>query len=177
MAVANLVSVEEYLNTVYEPDCDYVNGELVERNAGETDHSALLGLLGAWLFSRRKELGIHVFSVTRVQVAPRRVRVPDLAVTTSKAKGRILREPPLLCVEILSPEDRVSRVEDRIGEYLRMGVLHVWLIDPRAKRAWSYASGGTREPVRLLTTASPRIELPIDEIFAELEEEIDLSET
>jgi hypothetical protein len=33
-----LVSVEEYVNTSDDPDCNYVDGELVERNAGEFEH-------------------------------------------------------------------------------------------------------------------------------------------
>jgi len=42
----NSVSVEEYLNTSYRPDCDYLEGELLERNVGEWDHSRLQGLAG-----------------------------------------------------------------------------------------------------------------------------------
>ena len=32
MATRTLVSVEEYLATSYRPDCDYVDGKVVERN-------------------------------------------------------------------------------------------------------------------------------------------------
>jgi hypothetical protein len=39
MPSRTLVSVEEYLHTSYDPDCDYVDGEIVERNVGELDHS------------------------------------------------------------------------------------------------------------------------------------------
>ena len=41
-AVKALVSVEEYPDTVYEPDCDYFDGELVDRNVGDG-----LGFTGA----------------------------------------------------------------------------------------------------------------------------------
>jgi len=41
MATGTLVSVEEYLNTSYSPDCDYVDGEVLERNLGEREHSEL----------------------------------------------------------------------------------------------------------------------------------------
>lgn len=34
-----LIPVEEYLSTAYRPDCDYVDGEVLERNVGETPHS------------------------------------------------------------------------------------------------------------------------------------------
>jgi hypothetical protein len=51
MATSALVLVEEYLRTSYEPDSEYVDGELVERNAGEKPHSKLQGALGAYLIS------------------------------------------------------------------------------------------------------------------------------
>jgi hypothetical protein len=41
MATGSLVSVHEYLSTSYRPDCDYVDGVVLERNLGETDHSLL----------------------------------------------------------------------------------------------------------------------------------------
>lgn len=130
-----MVSVEEYLNTPYDPDCEYVDGELVERNWGEIDHSCLHGSASGWLSSRRKQFAIHVFLSVRTQVGPTRFRIPDIAVTTHKPKGRILGEPPLLCIEVLSPEDRVSRMEQKIDDYLNFGVSYIWLIDPRKKLA------------------------------------------
>jgi len=173
MVSSTFVPLEEYLSTVYEPDCDYVDGELLERNVGETDHGGLQGILVAWLFSRRKQLGIHIFPETRTQVASRRYRIPDIAVTINRPSGRILREPPFLCIEILSPEDRASRIEERIDDYLKFGVAHVWLLDPRRKCAWSYTRLGKREAADILTTDTPRIELPVAELFAELAEEIE----
>ena len=41
MKTAALIPVEEYLRTTYDPDCDYVDGEVQERNLGELDHSDL----------------------------------------------------------------------------------------------------------------------------------------
>jgi Uma2 family endonuclease len=173
MATTALVPLEEYLATVYEPDCEYVDGEVLERNMGETDHGGLQLILGAWLFRRRKQFGIHVFTETRTQVAPGRYRVPDIAVTTGRVTERVLREPPFLCIEILSPEDRASRIEEKIDDYLKFGVAHIWLLDPRKKRAWSYTREGKREATNVLTTDAPRIELPVLELFDELAEELE----
>jgi hypothetical protein len=36
MEAGTLVSVEEYLSTVYEPDCEYLDGELLERNTANS---------------------------------------------------------------------------------------------------------------------------------------------
>lgn len=175
MATATLIPVEEYLGTSYHPDCEYVDGEVIERNMGEPDHASLQTLIAIWLGSRQKQLGIHVFAEMRVQVARTRFRIPDIAVTTHKVKGRILREPPFLCIEVLSPEDRTSRTEEKIDEYLNFGVDYVWLIEPRKKLAWSYAKDERREATSVFTTNEPRIELPIAELFAELDEHVDLS--
>jgi Uma2 family endonuclease len=167
------VSVEEYLSTVYEPEREYVEGELIERNDGDFEHSALLGILIGMLLCQRRAAGIHIFPTLRVQVAARRFRVPDITVTTSKGKGRILREPPLLCIEILSPEDRASRVLVKINDYFAFGVRYVWVIDPEEKVAWSCMSDGKRESPAVLTTDSPRLTLDMSEVFAALAEDIE----
>ena len=173
MSTAALVSLEEYLSTSYDPDCEYVDGTLLERNMGESDHAGLQALLVAWLSLRRKELGIHVFPELRVQVGPRRYRVPDITVTTSRVRGRILAEPPLLCIEILSPEDRATRMEEKIDDYLSFGVPNVWLIDGRKRRAWVYTREGRREASTVLSTVVPQIDVPIAELFSDLDEEIE----
>ena len=177
MAAGTVISVEEYLHTAYHPDCEYLDGLVLERNMGESDHAGLQGLLVAWLLGRRKQLGIHVFPELRVQTAARRYRVPDIAVTTHRVAGRILTQPPLLCIEILSPEDRASRIEEKIDEYLRFGVSTVWIIDVRRRRAWSYTREGRREATSLLTVAEPKIELPLTELFSELDDEIEAPES
>lgn len=175
MAPVASCSIDEYLATVYEPDCEFIDGEIVERNMGESDHAGLQTLLATWLTSRRRELGIHVFAEMRVQVSPRRFCIPDIAVTTQKIRGRILTEPPFICIEVLSPEDRASRLEDKIDDYLKFGVPHIWVLDPRTKRAWSYTAGGKREATTLLaTTSNPRIEVPIADLFRDLDDEVEL---
>ncbi len=39
MDVATLIPLEEYLRTSYEPDMEYVDGVLVQRNVGKCSHS------------------------------------------------------------------------------------------------------------------------------------------
>lgn len=172
MTSASQVLLDEYLASTYEPDREYIDGELVERNMGESDHAGLQALLSAWLASRRRQLAIHVFTELRIEVSSGRYRIPDITVTRRKIQGRILREPPLLCIEILSPEDRASRFEGKIDEYLAFGVPHIWVIDPRKRHAWSYSHEGKREATTLLTTSDPRIELPIMDLFNELQEDV-----
>src|SRR5260221_8869094 len=112
MATASsLVSVEEYLSQTYEPDCDYVDGRLEGRNVGELDHGWLQTALSSYFFVRRKQWNITVVVEQRLQVKPERYRVPDICVMLSpKPTEQILASPPFLCIEILSPEDRMNRV-------------------------------------------------------------------
>ena len=62
-------SLAEYLRTSYRPDCDYVDGEVQERNLGEFDHGAVQVFLGSWFFQHRQEWQLHVLSEMRVRVS------------------------------------------------------------------------------------------------------------
>lgn len=166
MSTATAVSLNEYLNTSYRPDCDYLDGELLERNVGEWDHSRLQMLLSQYLFSREKQWGIIVVPEQRVQVKARRFRVPDITVIAGGVPvGPIVTQPPFLCIEILSPSDRLTEMQERIDDYLSFGVSYVWLINPRTRQAYVYTSGAIRE-VRdgVLTTDNPNIRVVLDEL-------------
>jgi hypothetical protein len=67
-----MVSVADYRNTTFRPDCDYVDGEIVERNVGEYEHSRPQGLLAARLFNQEKQRRIVVLIAQRIQVGPSR---------------------------------------------------------------------------------------------------------
>src|SRR6266446_6344575 len=110
MASRTLISVEEYLRTSYRPDCDYVDGEVVERNMGEYDHSRPQGRTLVYLMSREERWGITAVPEQRVQVSATRFRIPDVCVVLGTPTEQIFTKPPFLCVEILSPEDRMIRV-------------------------------------------------------------------
>jgi len=140
MSVAELVSLKEYLSTDYSPDCDYVDGVLEDRNVGEKDHSKLQMALAAYFYARRKELGIQVFPEQRIEVTQTRYRVPDICITIGEPDEQIFTTAPFLCIEILSPEDRMPKVLVKIADYLQLGVRFVWLIDPRKRKATIYSA-------------------------------------
>jgi Uma2 family endonuclease len=167
MERSTLVPVEEYLTTTYRPDREYVDGTLVERNVGERVHSEVQMALSAYLFNRREELSIHVFPEQRVQVKATRFRVPDVCVVAGqKPSEQILTSPPFLCVEILSKDDRMSEMQERIDDYLTFGVRYVWILDPRTKRAYVHTLAGSHEVKETLRTESPEITVPLAELFA-----------
>lgn len=168
MATKTLVPVEEYLATAYEPDVDYVDGELIERNMGEPGHGRIQLALGAWFHARRQATGLSAATECRVQVSRDRFRVPDLCVVRGKIpKTKAILDPPLLCVEILSPEDRVARVQPRIQDFLKMGVPTVWVIDPDSRSAWVYTGDGRMHQVEdgILRLDDPAITIPLAEVF------------
>ncbi|HUA62686.1 MAG TPA: Uma2 family endonuclease [Verrucomicrobiae bacterium] len=166
-ALPSAVSVYEYLHTVYRPDCDYVDGVLVERNVGEKDHGSLQQLIWLNLWLHRKEWNIYPIIDPRVQVAATRIRVPDVCAMAGPEPGeQIFTKAPFLCVEILSPEDRMNRMQERIDDYLRFGVASVWVVDPQTRRAWIYTPGVMREVQDgVLRTKSPDIQVPLAEVF------------
>ncbi len=163
MITSTRVPVEEYLSTDYSPDVDYVDGELVDRNVGEKDHSKLQMALGAYLYARRTEYGLHVFPEQRIRVSPDRFRVPDICVVLGpEPDEQVFTTPPFLCVEILSPEDRMNRVQTKIDDYLAFGVRYVWVVDPETKRAWIYTRDSITEARDgVLRTSDPEIAIPL----------------
>src|SRR6266849_933694 len=171
MPSRTLVSVDEYLHTSYDPDCDYVDGEIVERNVGETDHSDCQGRIYAYLLNRSKQLRIYPLVEERVQVSASRFRVPDVCVVAGpRPTEQILSQPPLIAIEILSKDDRMGEMQERIDDYLKFGVRYVWVINPLTQRAWVYTKDGGHEAKDgILRTENPEIELPLPEIFQALQ--------
>jgi len=165
------VTVEEYLHTSYRPDCDYVDGRIEERNVGEYDHGYLQLLLGQLFMNNREAWGIRVVTDVRTQVSPSHFRVPDLSVLRADApREQILTHPPLIAIEILSPEDRLSRFQDRIDDYLAFGVEHIWIVDPQRRAAWTATRAGLQlaQTGELVVPETP-IRVVLSELFAELD--------
>ncbi len=172
MKSAALISVAEYLRTAYSPDCDYVDGEVQERNLGERDHSTLQGEFLFYFRSRKKEWKVVVYPEQRVQVSPTRFWIPDVCVYVGEGpKDQIFRTPPFICIEVLSPEDRTARFQQRIDDYLKFGVQYVWVIDPATRSASVHTKDGVHKAENgILRTASPALTVPLSEIFAALDE-------
>lgn len=162
------VGVEEYLKTCFEgADCEYLDGEVVERNMGELPHALLQGELLLLLKQLGNQAGLQVIPEIRIQVSPTRYRMADLAVWRAGPIGsRIPTVSPFLAVEILSPEDRMVRMQPKIQEYLAIGVEHIWLIDPFERKALSYSQEDrVGRLTDVLKTASPQLEVPLETLW------------
>lgn len=167
MSSATLVSIQEYLATCYRPDREYVDGEIQERNLGERPHSLTQMNLAAYLFARKAQWGILVLPEQRVQVRDARFRVPDICVIfASDPVEPVVHQPPFLCIEILSPEDRVARLHERLSDYFELGVRFVWVLDPLNRRGYCYTPGEMHEALDgILRTKDPDIAVPLAEVF------------
>lgn len=165
-----LMPVEEYLRTSFEDgDQDYVDGVLEERHVGELPHSIVQGRVLTML-AALPGVDLRVLPEIRIQISPTRYRVADVAAWRPGPIGdRVPTVPPFLVVEILSPADRLVRLQPKVQDYLRAGVDHVWVIDPQERRAFAYiaaAPGG--ELSETLQTMNPPVRIELSEVFAAL---------
>ena len=140
---------------------------------GEQWHGLIEKAIAAIFYNNRRVWKLRSINEQRVQVTPTRYRVPDVCVVSSDDPIKpILRTPPALCVEVLSPDDRFSRIAERVQDYTDMGVPHVWIIDSFTRKIWT-ASGNER-PVLLrgvaLTLPGTPVHIPVADIFAEIDE-------
>jgi Uma2 family endonuclease len=163
------IDIETYLKASYHPDCDYVDGEIEERNLGEFDHASLQAAIAAFSYAHRKEWNIHVLLGQRVRVAEKRVRIPDVCLISRDLPiEQVIPRPPLAVIEVLSPDDRVRRYNERLEDYRAMGVTNIWVIDPETKEGFDWIAGW-RERTRFEAAGTP-IYLDLPELFAQLAE-------
>lgn len=170
-ALPGLIPIEEYLASSYEPDLEYVDGVLEEKTMGERDHGFLQMAIGAWFFNHRAEWGIDVLAEYRTRTSRTRVRLPDIAVVRQGLRDeRVGVTPALLCIEILSPEDRPGRVMRRLDDFVAMGVENIWILDPADRSASTYSRFGMKgvEGDRL-EIAGTEIYLDVAKTFAMLD--------
>jgi Uma2 family endonuclease len=169
MASAILVSEIEYLQTVYEPDCEFIDGEVIERNVGEYPHSRLQGAIYSYFRRRRKKWGLLPIIEQRVQIRPGKFRIPDICVVQGpEPDERILTKPPLIWIEVLSSKDKPVRVNRKVQEVIAFGCAYVWVIDPETLESYVV----TRESQYELTDGMFRIEeLGVEVPLGQLEDE------
>jgi Uma2 family endonuclease len=99
--------------------------------------------------------------------------VPDVVASKEGIDPRYPTKAMDLCVEILSPGDRLKKVIDKAGYYLALGVRYVWVIDPEARTAWvvseKFPQGVWIHPDGVLA-AGEGTEIALKEIFEEVDQ-------
>ena len=173
-AVPQLIPIEVYLASSYEPDLEFVDGVLEQKNMGEWDHSFLQAAITAWFFRHRAEWKINVLTEYRTRTSKTRVRLPDICVVhQGEPVERVRMTAPLLCIEILSPEDWPGRVIKRLEDFVAMGAENLWILDPSDRSASTYTRFGMKavDGTRLEVPGMP-IYLDLVQIFATLDESV-----
>ena len=147
MASKTSVTREEYLRMSFDgPDADFIDGEIVERNVGENQHSEVQVQLVAIFLELRKKHPLHIRTELRMKVSAARFRVADVAVFTGPRPAESVPSvPPLVAAEIVSPDDRFTEIAAKLNDYLMWGVRHVWLIDPWLRKLHAYDASGLHE--------------------------------
>jgi Uma2 family endonuclease len=147
MATSTAVPVEEYLSKTYDPDMEYVDGQLLERHVGEYDHSLLQGFIVSELNARRRQRKFRVFPEQRVRISNQpRYRIPDVSVKAlPHQKERILERPDLV-IEIVSPDDSISDMLVKIADYRIAGIPYIWIVDPYKRTLTEVVEGEIRNP-------------------------------
>jgi Uma2 family endonuclease len=169
------VSLDEYLNSTYDPDMEFVDGVLVERNLGTLPHSVLQSLVVLHFGQFRKSHRIQVCSDARLRIDRGRHRIPDVLVLERPYQnGKVVTDVPAITVEIKSPDDTFDDIVDKCLEYEALGVRNILVMDPDNRRACLFEQNN----LRFLTGSSVQLNLsqatldfPFAEMFAELDEQ------
>jgi Uma2 family endonuclease len=166
MGTKTLISIDEYMRTSYRPDCDFVDGEVLERNVGKRKHGYAQFEIGAWIKNRKDVLRLQPLTELRVRVAPGKFRVPDVVASEIPLpEEEVFTTPPYLCVEVMSPDDTISDMQDRLDDYLKFGVPNIWVIDPWRHRGWSITAEGWAAATDTMRTADGRVAMPLADVL------------
>ena len=164
MAARTQISVEEYLRTSFDGlDREYLDGEIVERGMPNLPHSNAQHRLQMWFGGMEEKLSLRCFPELRLRVGERRYRVVDLAVFKGRPAEDVPSSPPLVAIEILSPDDRFAEIVAKLEEYRVWGVTHVWFVDPIGRKVYVYTAGLSEVPALRLPEYG--VEIAAHDIF------------
>jgi Uma2 family endonuclease len=163
-----LVSEQEYLSTNYKPACDYIDGVLRQKSWGNRNHGVTQGLLASLIWKEFRDFQPAIEVTVKIRAG--KYFVPDLIVLRrDRIQDPYPTEPVHLCVEILSPEDRISETFAKCEEYHAWGVETAWVIDPEARRAWEYRQGQRPLDVSQTGTLTAEgISISMTDLFSDL---------
>lgn len=169
MATTTHISLEEYLRTPFEPDADYVSGEVQERNVGEYEHNTVQWAILSWLRQHDKAWRTRTVQEQRTRLTNGNVRIPDVSVWNRDVPVRaVFDHPQLIAVEVLSPEDRHARMQERIEDYRGFGIANIWVVDPTRRIGWDCSDGNWTRKDRFEVAGTP-IYLDLSDLFKELD--------
>jgi len=157
------VAPSEYLSTSFDgADREYVRGEIVERSMPNFLHGEMQFELAFRFRQLRDSHRLFGCSETRMRLAPDLYRIPDIAVfAESKPDEPVPSRPPLVVIEIISPDDRYSEMLEKLAEYQQWGVANIWVVDPHRRTLAANEDEVLRTVPRLALPGYP-FELSVD---------------
>ena len=166
------IPVEEYLRTYYDPDMEYVDGQLVERHVGEIRHSRLQTLIVLLLGGREDERGFRAYTELRIQISndPPRYRIPDICLKALPHEMTPVLVGPDLVIEILSPDDEPGDLLAKLADYVGAGIPYIWIVDPY-KRTVAALENGMHRKIAGLVLETPLVgTVDFAELFRKLDQ-------
>ncbi len=157
------VAPSEYLSTSFDgADREYVRGEIVERSMPNFLHGEMQFELAFRFRQLRDSHRLFGCSETRMRLAPDLYRIPDIAVFAESKPGEpVPSRPPLVVIEIISPDDRYSEMLEKLAEYQQWGVANIWVVDPHRRTLAANEDEVLRTVPRLALPGYP-FELSVD---------------
>lgn len=162
IATTTQLSADQYLKMHFEDlEPEFVHGELIERIASNFAHGWIQTLSSV----RLRNAGYAVLNIS-LRIAADVIRIADVALFSRLPKEDVPTQPPLVVIEIASPDDRHIEVLRKLEEYRIWGVEHIWVVEPDIQKFHIYESRGLIEAKQF---ELPELDIRIDanELFAE----------
>jgi Uma2 family endonuclease len=167
MSIKTLMSVDEYLHTSFDgADREYLDGEVVERNMGNRSHGRVQLVFGHLFLLEEARTGLYAVTELRHKVNANRFRIPDIAVFQGKPSEQVPSRPPLVAIEVLSPDDRIGYIVPKLEELRQWGVPNIWVADPEDRKLFTYGANGLHE-VTALELPEYQITFTSEQIFGD----------
>jgi Uma2 family endonuclease len=156
-----LLTAEEFYEWANRPEnrdkyCELERGEIVEMSRPGKRHGLVCanvaGILRNYVVQRKKGYVCSNDTGVIVERGPDTVRGPDVmlfedAAAVEEVDEKYGEKPPVLAVEVLSPNDTYGKIARRLQEQERFGTRLIWVLDPDARNVVVYKLGQREQVV------------------------------
>jgi Uma2 family endonuclease len=173
MSVAAEKLTRERFRVAYahrKPYYELLNGEAVQKSSPTRLHSILQFVLSVML----KELGFKSRPELTLAIDESWEPTPDVCGVVGAEEDPYPTQAVAVAIEVLSPDDRFTRIIQKCRKYAEWGVQDILVYDPVGREAWHW-DAGAGDLVRIKKSYRFRslpVELVQDEVFRRLDEEL-----